>query len=109
MLTVQEVLNKKSTTKYTPAQIQAFSAGKLENTESHLLGLHDNYQDGVLDDKELGDWVMGNRKLIRKEEAEELFSQMDTDGNGKMDFTEFENGVGLVKGSSVGIHIREEL
>ena len=107
-MTVYEVLNKKTNSRYTREQAKEFSQGTLPNIEQHLLGLRDNDQDGVVDEVELGDWVMENRKLIRGREAGELFGEIDEDGDGAMTYSEFESEIDVVRGSSVGIG-REEL
>jgi Ca2+-binding EF-hand superfamily protein len=76
-----------------------------------MLGLKDRESNGVFEKKELSYWLMENRRLMRRQESDTIFLQMDSDKNTRISLSEFEGNSHRIKWSSIGrfIDIKEEL
>jgi len=109
-VSTHELLTKKF--KLTGDQIEDFSKGRYDTSDSpNMLGLKDRNSNGVFDKKELGYWLMENRRLMRRLESDNVFQEMDADKNTRVSLPEFQSNSNSIKWSSIGrfIDIKEEL
>ena len=76
-----------------------------------MLGLKDRNSNGLFDKKELSYWLMENRRMMRKQESDTMFGEMDSDNNTRISLPEFQINYNKIKWSSIGrfIDIKEEL
>lgn len=76
-----------------------------------MLGLKDRNSNGLFDKKELSYWLMENRRMMRKQESDTMFGEMDSDNNTRISLPEFQTNSNKIKWSSIGrfIDIKEEL
>ena len=75
-----------------------------------MLGLHDTDRDGVLNTRELGYWLMENRRLNTRLQSDDVFSKLDSDGNTRVSYTEWQRNIDHVRDSVVGsIYAKDEL
>lgn len=106
----EELLGKKF--KLTSSQVEEFRRGEFDmRGEPNMLGLKDRNNNGVFEKKELSYWLMENRRMMRRQESEGLFREMDTDGNSRISLKEFRSNSSKIRWSSIGrfIDIKEEL
>ena len=77
----------------------------------NMLGLKDRNSNGLFDKKELSYWLMENRRMMRKQESDTMFGEMDSDNNTRISLPEFQTNSNKIKWSSIGrfIDIKEEL
>ena len=77
---------------------------------ANLLGLHDTDSDGALSRRELGFWLMENRRLNNQRQSDEVFDRLDGDGNTRVSYSEWQSNIQVVRDSVVGsMYARDEL
>lgn len=109
-VSAHELLTKKF--KLTKDQVEAFSKGNYDTKDTpNMLGLKDRNNNGIFEKKELSYWLMENRRMMRRKEADSLFAAIDSDNNTRISLPEFQSNSNKIKSSSIGryIDIREEL